>query len=460
MFERTARRQFNLHRRAIEQDLWSAVLTRAALVVVTLFSVGNFQERIIPDGDTSNIQQYIVIAMWIVIAVVSFFRRKTLSIEPAPGVVAGLALYFIAIASVGWSHDPLSSLAKVIALCVVMFGAYRLITTTVLDEIVECLIFGLFILNVASVFLALFVPDIGVLTNWQHAGQWNGIFFSKQTLGITGALLLFFACYRLLGGSGRLYYWAAAGTALACIIGSGSRGGGALAVVAVACVYLAGASTSFAKILAFGPFFMSLLGGALIFYFVWTGNKYLLAFGEEIDFTERTFIWQHALGYFSSAPLLGYGLNGFWTIKDVRDRFIERYGWFLDNYHDGYIAIVMETGLVGLGVFMLGYLLYGLRILKDMRAKGALDSDAKLALVYTCQIFFIDFTETIFLRSTNIFSTMLVIAFLVGFARQPIPARTRHSVAEVERARPLRGTRSWRGEISRTRRNWRATGPH
>jgi len=126
--------------------------------VVTLFSVGNFQERIIPDGDTSNIQQYIVIAMWIVIAVVSFFRRKTLSIEPAPGVVAGLALYFIAIASVGWSHDPLSSLAKVIALCVVMFGAYRLITTTVLDEIVECLIFGLFILNVASVFLALFVP--------------------------------------------------------------------------------------------------------------------------------------------------------------------------------------------------------------------------------------------------------------------------------------------------------------
>jgi len=73
-----------LHRRTIEQDLWSAVLTRAALVVVTLFSVGNFQERIIPDGDTSNIQQYIVIAMWIVIAVVSFFRRKTLSIEPAP----------------------------------------------------------------------------------------------------------------------------------------------------------------------------------------------------------------------------------------------------------------------------------------------------------------------------------------------------------------------------------------
>jgi len=92
MFERTARRRFNLHRRAIEQDLWSAVLTRAALVVVTLFSVGNFQERIIPDGDTSNIQQYIVIAMWIVIAVVSFFRRKTLSIEPAPGVVAGLCI--------------------------------------------------------------------------------------------------------------------------------------------------------------------------------------------------------------------------------------------------------------------------------------------------------------------------------------------------------------------------------
>jgi len=91
---------------------------------------------------------------------------------------------------------------------------------------------------------------------------------------------------------------------------------------------------------------------------------------------------------------------------------------------------------------MLGYLLYGLRILKDIRAKGALDSDAKLPSSNTCQIFFIDFTETIFLGRQTYFDNAGD-RFLVGFARQPIPADAPRR-REVERARPLRGTRSWR----------------
>jgi exopolysaccharide production protein ExoQ len=403
---------------------WTALVIKAAVILITFFSNGNFQDKIIPDSATSSLQQYIVIVMWIVIAGASYFRRSVVRIEMTMGFFANFSLYALALVSISWSYNPIESVTKGAAMCFVIFGAYRLVRTMPFDEIVECIIHGLFLLNASSVFLALFVPSIGILANWQHAGQWNGIFFSKQTLGICGALLMFFSSYRLLNPPRRIYHVIAALAGLACVIGSESRGGGAVAVLAVACVYLTGVSTRFAKILAFFPFVASLFGVALIFYFVRTGSLYLTIFDTDIDFTERTFIWQYALSHFKDAPFLGYGLNGFWTLKEIKDVFVQQHGWFLDNYHDGYIAIVMETGVVGFCIFLASYFLYGLRIAGEIRDRGALDRNVALTLVYCCLIFFIDFTETFFLRSTNITSSLLTMCIFIAFSRaQRAPAR-------------------------------------
>ena len=389
---------------------------------MAFLSLGNFGVRVVPNSEESNLQQFIVVGMWLAIAAVSYFRRVTLKIDPSVELYICLAPYALAVVSILWSDNPGASVTKALALVVVNFGAYRLIKTTAWDDIVEYAIHGLFLLNAVSVFLCLFVPDIGLLKNWQHYGQWNGIFDSKQTLGFAGAMLSFLSSYRLIEPPRRFYHFVAAAAALACVIGSGSRGGGALAAVAVACVYLAGVSTSFTRVLAFAPFVMGLLGCLLILYFVETGNKYLSIFGPDLDFTERTFIWQHALSYFKDAPIFGFGLNGFWTLKDVKDTFLEKHGWFLDNYHDGYIGVVMETGAFGLALFIAGYLLFGRKISADMRRHSLLHKDARLALVFTCLMFFIDFTEWFFLRSTNLSSTMLFMSIFVCFARRPFAA--------------------------------------
>jgi exopolysaccharide production protein ExoQ len=443
---------------APDPNRWTAPVIKAAVFFVTLFSNGNLHEAIIPDTDTSNIQQYVVIAMWIAIAGVSYFRRRALRIDQSAGLFMGLVTYALAIVSVIWSANPAASLPKAIALGIVIFGAYRLVAAMAMDEIVEWIVHGLFLLNALSIFLALFVPEIGLVKDYQHAGQWNGLFASKQTLGVCGALLLFFSSYRLIGPFPRLYYWAAAAAALACVIGSGSRGGGALAAAAVACLYLTSVSRNFARCLAFGPFVMSLIGGALIVYFVQTGSKYLVALDTEIDFTQRTFIWQHALSYFKDVPFLGFGLNAFWTLKDVKDLFIERNGWFLDNYHNGYIAVVMETGVIGLSAFVAGYFLYGLRISSELRRDGGLDSDVALTLVYTCLIFLVDFTETYFLRSTNIASTLLVISLFIGFARRSPIAAADRSEQPVPPTRPAREAHARRGRanVPVARQDWRS----
>ena len=164
---------------------------------------------------------------------------------------------------------------------------------------------------------------------------------------------------------------------------------------------------------------MCLVCVALIAYFVETGNARLLLFGEALDFTERTFIWQHALSYYSAAPWLGVGINGFWTQPDVKALFIEHHRWFLNDYHNGYIGIAMETGAIGYALFSLSYLFYALDIGRSLRRGAALADEAGIALLYTCLMFFIDFTELVFMRSTNIAATMIAMCFFMAYARAP-----------------------------------------
>jgi O-antigen ligase len=418
------------------QNRWTAFVIKAALVLVGLCGNSNFNGKILPGGEESPVLQVVVIAAWIVIAGVSYLRRAILPMDWGAGVFASMAFYGFAMFSVGWSADPLTSANKAVAMAIAIFGAYRLSRTMPLDDVLEYLIHALFALCAASIMLALFVPDIGVVNDWQHAGQWNGIFISKQSLGLVGAMTLFLASHRLIGASRSLYHWIVALAAFACIIGSGSRGGGVLAVIALLFIYLTGKSMKFARILAFAPFVMSLLGAVLIFYMVSTGNAHIIVLGEEIDLTGRTFIWQHAAAYFRSAPWLGFGLNGFWTRKDVKDLFIERHGWFLDNYHDGYIAIAVETGAIGMTLFIASYLLYALRISRDTARVGALHPDTAFSLVYTCLVFFIDFTETYFLRSTNMVSTLLVLNVFIVYAHRPDLAHEPTSGEPARRGAP------------------------
>ena len=401
-----------------EPNRWTTPVTAAALVAATFLATGSLNDAIVPDSDNSNVQQYVVVAMWLVIACASYFRRAVLWLDSSVGLAVNMSPYALAVVSVVWSDNPLDGATKAVAMVLVIFCAFRLVKTSPMDDILEWVIHGLFALNAVSVFLCLFVPDIGLVKDAQHFAQWNGVFETKQSLGVAGALLLFMASYRLIEPPRRLYHGLAAAAAIASVVGSGSRGGGALAVVAVLCVYLSGVSLRFTRVLAFAPFVMCLVASAIILYFVLTGSQYLTIFGADLDFTERTFIWQHSISYFKNAPFLGHGLNGFWTIKDVQDTFFEKHGWVLPNFHSGYILVFMETGVIGLLIFIAGHLLYGVRIYAMLRGGGTLNRDVGVMLVYTCIISFIDFTETFFLRSTNIVATLLTVAVFVTFAQR------------------------------------------
>jgi len=160
------------------------------------------------------------------------------------------------------------------------------------------------ILNVASVFLALSSrhrrPD-----ELATCGSMATDFLFQADVGNYRRTAAFLGCYRLLGGSGRLYYWAAAGTGAGLHFGSGSRGGGALAVVAGACVYLA-APRRVRQDPRLRPVLHEPARGALHFLFRLDRQQISPGLWRGIDLTERTFIWRMRSAI-SAGGRFGYG---------------------------------------------------------------------------------------------------------------------------------------------------------
>ncbi len=418
----------------------ASFLIRLSLVLIAFVLNGDFHPDLTPGGEGSNFQQYLGLLFWLVIIGSTFFMTPRYEIEWSAGVYATLAFFGLSMASALWADNIQESILKSAAQLIVLIGAWRLAMALPREEITGCMQIGLFAICLLSAGTAIFSPSIGVVSDYLHGGQWSGLFSSKQTLGICAAMLLFFSAFGLMHGADLLYGWISIALSILCLLASGSRGGGAVAVAAIGALYLLRKWRYFTRTLAFMPFVLGITGGGVIAYFLHTQNRYLVVFGAPLDFTERTFIWQHALRFFGDFPWFGSGVNGFWTRSIVKELFLERYHWFLDNYHSGYIAILMETGVVGYFLFLLAYVFFAIRVGDLVRSSILPKSETSFAVSYSCLLFVIDFTETYFLRSTNILATLSIMVMAYVFSRPATASRA--SLSDASRC--VDTQRRWR----------------
>lgn len=389
-----------------------------SITINVVASMGTFNTALLP-AELTYLQQAVAILMWGVLIYASAFVRPRLRLQFNPDLIVLVAFYAFAVTSVFWTSLNAAAIMKSLALAMTTFGAFCLITRIDMDEVVRATALGLFILVAASSFCALAVPDIGIDHSWMHNGQWQGVYESKQTLGFVGAYLMFFACYLKMKGQGWPAFLLTFLLASTCVLASESRGAGAVALAACALLVTSMWSVTCMRIYAVLPFVMCLLAGALIFYFYATGYEAIHVGDASIDLTERTFIWHYAISHFDDAPLLGFGINGFWTVPSIYDYFEQNHGWVLDNYHSGYIAILMETGFLGYTLFAASVLLFSNKVLHLISARAIDRSHCALIIGFVALSFQTNFTETTFLRST-MFTSVLLVAFFFATCR-PVP---------------------------------------
>jgi exopolysaccharide production protein ExoQ len=390
---------------------------RATFLAIILLSFANFIGSInetLTQG-LPYLQQILGLIFWILVLYASCFVPPVLRVGRTSDMVAAFVFFSFAVLSVAWSNHSSDSVMKFVALLITTIGVSRLACRMSLDAIMGCTIIGLFILTVMSLVVVLLFPDIGVATGWMQEGLWQGVFDSKQSLGLSGALLTFLACHNALRRGGMLQFLVLFGLGATCVIGSGSKGGGVLALAAIVSCYLSRRSPRFQTLLAFGPFAMTIAASALMAYIVSTGHDYLPWFDDQLNFTNRTQIWEYALRHLSDRALFGFGLNGFWTTPQFYFGFLHEHDWVLDNYHSGYVAILMETGVIGMTLFALCVLLFGFRMSWLRKNRLIPPADYDLIVGYANIMFLINFSETLFLRSTD-FSEALLVAFFIASA--------------------------------------------
>jgi exopolysaccharide production protein ExoQ len=344
----------------------------------------------------------------------SCFIPPVLRVGRTPDMVVAFAFFGFVVLSVAWSNHSGDSVMKFFALLITTIGVSRLACRMSLDAIVGCTIVGLSILLVMSLVFVLLFPDIGVATGWMQEGLWQGVFDSKQSLGLSGALLMFLACHNALRRGGTIQFLVLFGLGATCVIGSGSRGAGVLALAAIASCYLSRRSPRFQTLLAFGPIAMTIVASALMAYIVSTGHDYVPWFDSQLDFTNRTQIWEYALRHLSDRAFFGFGLNGFWTTPQFYFGFLHEHDWVLDNYHSGYVAILTETGIIGMTLFALCALLFGFRMSWLRTNRLIPQADYDLIVGYVNIMFLINFSETLFLRSTDFSEALLVVFFIAS----------------------------------------------
>ena len=400
------------------------------LICLTAFtSIDTFNTRLTGMTDDQVVQQgadirsqVVAVSLWLMLLLVSFIPGMALSRPVTKGLAWPALLLGWVVVSPLWADDPASGAAKAVAFLVSSLAAWRMASVVTAREMLACTFYTLLVLLALSLFLAVAVPEVGLLLNdWQHEGQWKGMFATKQGLGTVSAVFLVLA-FLQLSHRRSVFNVAACALGLACLLGSGSRGGGVMAAVAAAGLSAVRRSPRFAP-LAAGILLTGLVLGVLeVAYFSVTGDASIQVFGSDINLTERTFIWQYAVGLWGDRPYLGFGLNGFWTSADILALYFNAHGWVLDNYHSGYLAITVETGLIGLALFSAMSLNLAPRLRFLLLHARSNRMSLEMTAGYIIMFFTINLTETYFLRSTN-FMAVLFTFLIIKTLAIPEPSR-------------------------------------
>ena len=341
-------------------------------------------------------------------------------------LAAGLLVWTVL--SVLWSDDPAVTSPKAVALLLTSYAAWRLTALISTRDMFACVYYALAPLLIASAALALFVPSIGLVQHeWQHVGEWQGMFVSKQGLGMVSAIFVGIVLLRIL--ERRTWFDCAMGVVgAACLIGSGSRGAGVMAAVAVMCLLVARVYPRLIGLITAVIWVMLVVATANITYFAITGNASLQVLGLDVNFTERSFIWQYGIQLWSARPYFGFGLNGFWTDPDRLNGYLQMHGWVLDNFHSGFVSILIETGLIGFTLLLaLGFSLGAKLQLLLRNISRANRLSLEMTAVFLVMFITINLTETYLSRSTN-FVALLFTFLVVKVFEAPVPQQARRAV--------------------------------
>jgi exopolysaccharide production protein ExoQ len=188
-------------------------------------------------------------------------------------------------------------------------------------------------------------------------GPWYGIFTQRNSLGMIMALgILVFFLWSLIEPEER---WSAYGwTLLSLVLLLFSRSmTGFLSICLVMLFFLFLRQVRFVPHNARRAIWVALLAASLGLYYTATHFTAVVeTFDRDVTLTGRTTIWGASLLLGIDRPWLGHGFNAFWLGDEGPSGEIRQIaGWDVPGAHNGFLEIWLDLGLLGLALFLLGF---------------------------------------------------------------------------------------------------------
>jgi exopolysaccharide production protein ExoQ len=265
-----------------------------------------------------------------------------------------LALLSIASLSLFWSVAPDQTERRIFALAFTTLGGVVLAARYSWARLAEVLATAFAILAVASMFVCVFVPQVGRMTEI-FPGAWRGLWVEKNALGDNMALgAVICAAAALLNPRRSLRWWGAAALCFTLVLASTSKTA-LLSAMLGACAFLlvgwvrrgpAGAvAATWTTALA-----LALLAGVMLF----ASDAVFGLLGKDATLTGRTRIWAAVLRQIAERPWQGYGYGAIWTETDAWGplaRISRDAGFVAHHAHNAWLEQWLSMGVIGLAAW-------------------------------------------------------------------------------------------------------------
>jgi O-antigen ligase len=281
-------------------------------------------------------------------------------------------LIFIALIlfSVFWCEYEKLTLRRSIALVLTTYFGLYLGCRYSLKEILKLLIYSFIATMFGSFLISIFLPNYGMEVG-KHAGAWRGLFVQKNTLGLfavtSSAILLLSG---LIAREKKILLWSSLGLSIFLIVMCTSKTAlvSLFVIIILIPIYRAMSLTSANKLItlfAFGIIF----SGILLTLLVGNLEGATAALGKDATLSGRTTLWVSVIRKILERPFLGYGISGFWLGEFGESRDVWAMSPWLPNHaHNGWLDIALELGIIGLLVYLTGFILCFYRVIRLMKA--------------------------------------------------------------------------------------------
>lgn len=312
----------------------------------------------------------------------------------------------LALISCLWSADFSTTLNRFIALFgTTTFGLY-LASRYSLREQIQLLAKAFWLGILFSLLFAIAIPSVGTMCS--HEGAWRGVYSHKNSLGKLMVLsVITFLLLLMHSTRFRIQLWLGLSGSFLLLILSTSKSSLVTAITILMLLPVYRSLRLQDKILA--PVFLSisiLLSGTLVLLLS-NAESIFAALGKDPTLTGRTELWAHSLKMIQQRIFLGYGFQSFWQGYASPAAHVWRtIGWEPPNAHNGLIELAIDLGLLGILIFLAGFVTNLVRAFIWVRVSRM--SEGLWPLIYLTFIFLINITESSLFQRNNIYWVLYV----------------------------------------------------